>query len=405
MTMRLLAFFLLFAPQSDPDRELIDRMRSDAPYERNHAYTQLQRLGKNAVPALLRVSRDQDADLLVRARLLLKTIELRESLPPALLREFPGLDGRLAQTGSEWTAVLFETVRYGDNGPAHPALRRSHLNALAEGALRGAQTRDEIVAVCKIVDHHRLHGAVPELRRLLASSDSDLRRTALALLASFRIDGLEEDLPALLEDPDLVSCVRSRLYRMRRAAFVPVLLKYLAEGSPEAREAAGELLLDLQRPETLPAFLPLLRDPDPTIRRLAVTAAERMDAPDLVARMLDLVADPDPLVRERVVRVLRRSGMPGVSCFIRPMLKADDADVRNAAIQVLWWIGAKESGPDLAALLEDPDPEVRHEALRGLRAFHLQEPLPAILRRLTDPSEDLRQEAAEVLLSLGCKEV
>ena len=111
MTMRLLALFLLFAPQSDPVRELIDRMRSDAPHERNHAYTQLQRLGKNAVPALLRVSRDQDADLVVRARLLLKTIELRESLPPALLRELPGLEERLAQTGSEWTAALFEAVR------------------------------------------------------------------------------------------------------------------------------------------------------------------------------------------------------------------------------------------------------------------------------------------------------
>src|SRR5262247_1678187 len=136
MTMRLLALLLLLPPQSDPVRELIDRMRSDAPQERNRAYAQLQSLGKSAVPALLRVSKEQDADLVVRARLLLRTFELRESLPPDLLRHLPGLEERLAQGWGEWTAALIDGTRWTDNGPAHPSLRRSHLNALAEGALR-----------------------------------------------------------------------------------------------------------------------------------------------------------------------------------------------------------------------------------------------------------------------------
>src|SRR5215471_3438552 len=124
MTIRIVALVLLLAPQSDPVRELIDRMRSDAPQERNRAYAQLQRLGKAAVPALQRVAKDQDADLVVRARLLLKTFELRESLPPALIRELPGLEGRLAQGWGEWTAAFREGTRSTDSGPAHPALRR-----------------------------------------------------------------------------------------------------------------------------------------------------------------------------------------------------------------------------------------------------------------------------------------
>src|SRR5258706_7515938 len=134
---RLLPLLLLLSPQTDPVRDLVDRLRSEHPGEREQAFRKIQDLGRAAAPQLALAATGRDPELAERSRLLLRTLEIRESLPAPLLREVPRLEQRLALGPSEWTRALLEASPFTEEGrQKHPSLRRKDLDALAGEAVR-----------------------------------------------------------------------------------------------------------------------------------------------------------------------------------------------------------------------------------------------------------------------------
>ena len=100
---QLLLVLLLGATQGDPAEEAIRRLGSEVASERDGAAARLKQLGEDARPALERAARDADLEIADRARLMLRALEIRKSLPAVLLKTFPGVEDRLATGDPAWT--------------------------------------------------------------------------------------------------------------------------------------------------------------------------------------------------------------------------------------------------------------------------------------------------------------
>src|SRR5262245_28221906 len=100
---RLLLVLLLGATQEDPAAEAIRRLGSEIAAERDGAAARLKALGEDARPALERAACDGDLEIADRARLMLRALDIRKSLPPVLLQTFPGVEDRLATGDPAWT--------------------------------------------------------------------------------------------------------------------------------------------------------------------------------------------------------------------------------------------------------------------------------------------------------------
>src|SRR6185436_16845208 len=103
----LLLVLLLGATQEDPAADAIRRLGSEIGAELDRAAAALKVLGDAARPSLERAARDGDLEIADRARLILLALEIRKSLPPALLKTFPAIEDRLATGDPAWTHFLF----------------------------------------------------------------------------------------------------------------------------------------------------------------------------------------------------------------------------------------------------------------------------------------------------------
>src|SRR4051812_41554826 len=112
---------LFLLPSQDPSvRDLIERMKAEDAGERNHAFTRLRSLGRTAEPELRAAAGDVDSELAARSRTLLRGLDLRRSLSPTILEEFPGLPERAAVDPEVWVATLLEAAE------DHLEARRRH---------------------------------------------------------------------------------------------------------------------------------------------------------------------------------------------------------------------------------------------------------------------------------------
>ena len=101
-----LGLLLLLPSQDPPVRELVDGMRAESAGLRHHAFTRLRSLGPAAEPELRIAAGELDSEVAARSQTLLRSLDLRRSLSPRLLQNFPDLPERAAENPGVWLGAL-----------------------------------------------------------------------------------------------------------------------------------------------------------------------------------------------------------------------------------------------------------------------------------------------------------
>ncbi len=275
----ILALFL--AQQNDPAK-LVELLRSDLVVERDDAFGRLRELGERAVPALEEAVRDPDSEVSGLAREILRRIEIRRSMSPALRKALPLAETRIYVAGSRaWAAAFLEAVEL-----PGPGLGRQDLDPLAGFALAGAEGTGDLRRICEAVRERRLRGAVPELRKLLKHSSRDIIAAVVETLGWVGTRELVPEILPLLEENYLYlrGSAAAALGRLGAKEAVPALLERLKDPQPYVRRHALDALGRIGAPESAPVFKALLKDPElgPTAARWLCTTGDRDGVPLLL---------------------------------------------------------------------------------------------------------------------------
>src|SRR5438552_3287865 len=188
-------------------RELIDKLSADDVGVREDAMQKLKAMGRAAAPALKEALGASDSETIRRAKHLLRMLEIRETLPAELLREFPGVEDRLAAGSHEWTLLFLRVCKefaQVKSRSSPPVLGKPHLQALVAEAIRGADA-PERSAVTSAIQRYSLHRAVPTLVEMLKNDSAEIRKDALWTLAGLECSDIAQEILPLLKDPELSS--------------------------------------------------------------------------------------------------------------------------------------------------------------------------------------------------------
>ena len=153
--MLLITALVLFLPQEETVRKLIEQLSADRIEARAEAFRKLEAIGRPALPELEKAAQDPDGEVSSRAKTLLVRIPIRERLTPALLENVRGIDERLAQ--GEWKDVFLELaadLRQPAERRRFPGVGAEDLSFMAPMAVQRAQTETEKGAVCEAVGEH-----------------------------------------------------------------------------------------------------------------------------------------------------------------------------------------------------------------------------------------------------------
>lgn len=366
----------LFTLASQDPAGLVERLRSETIEEREEAYRKLKELGPRARKELEAAAKSPDAELSARAKILLRVIELRESLSPKLLEAVPGVEDRLAQgDDAAWTQVLLDVG--GRDGRARYRLWGRDLDALAAPALRGARTTREKKAVILLVGEYRLASAAEELSRVAADvrAEGELRERAVGSLGSIDLKGHFRLILQLLKDPN----------RSVAGSAAQVL----------TREYAGFLL---------PEVLPLLKDEHAFARQAAVEAVAQHGGDGGLRQISPLLKDPDARVRLAVVHAYHTRRAKEQAGGLAAGLKDASPFVRGTTAYVLSDLGARDSAPELEETLRDPVAYVRFQAAEALYLLDGEDCLGPLLPLLKDPDRSVRLHVASRLVRIGSRE-
>jgi HEAT repeat protein len=355
----------LLAPLQDDPKALVEKLRAERPEDREDARRKLKALGAAVLPELERLAKSPDAEAAAQARLLIRVIDLMRLLSPRLLKEFPGIEEKLATGGDEvWTETLLTAA---DRNSGRLILFKSaELLPLADRAARGAKTTDQKLAICEVSRGYSLRSAAPTIRGFLASSDPHLRGTAAEALGVLRHQEAIPDILKLIDD-DFDERYFDALFTL---------------------EAKAELIALLQHRE-------------PAVRATAVTHLSGW--PDTKPHILKMLKDPVLSVRGKAAGAAGRVGAKEAIPLIVPLLQNEEFDQVYHALQALADLEAKEAIPDIVKVL-DREGQIRGEAAVALARLKAKETIPKILPHLDDPDGNAQMRIAGALASLGAKE-
>ena len=348
---------------------LVDKLRSERIEERDEAMRQLRAMGRAAAPEIEKASKDDDAEVVARARRLLRIFELEEAAPASLKKAFPGIADRLAEVDSSWTRAFLDSV--------DKDRLRGALDFLAPGALRGARTLQELEQICDWIAEEKLQSALPELLRLLRSPDE--RAAYLAVEATIHLD---------------------------RAKTVPRVLPLLDPGEhKKVRIRALDTLRGLRGEGALTELARLSDDRDSEIRRNAVHTLAHLGTRKAILEVLRFLKDGEQEVRfQAVVSLDILQAREAVRDLIRHLAEEKDDTVRKEVANVLAHWGGAEALPELRRLLKDPAYPVRATAALALGNADDRASTAELLLLLKDTHPRVANAAAWSLCRLGARE-
>lgn len=178
------------------------------------------------------------------------------------------------------------------------------------------------------------------------------------------------------------------------------LLRDLAQGDPDTRMDAAELLAASGDRRALAALVRALHDPDPDVRATICEALGGMADARAVAPLVSLLRDPDDEVRGEAFSALIRIGQDRAGSL--PDYTGEDPRSPSLALTQIVWPADLEAVKLLHEALEDPDPEVRIGAVYALGRMGVAGAFDAVWGLLTvDPDAEVRTAAAFAMGDLG----
>ncbi len=407
--------------------------------QREEAEKKLKALGRLAAADLLEASKGSDSEAASRAKRLLRILDLRETLPPALLKHHPGAEDRLVGGGHEWTKLfLLAAAEVQPNQPrgVPPELRRTDLEPLAAEALRGAETPEEREGVSRIISRLGLLNAVPALVEMLGSTSAEVRAAACYPLGSLERREVAPQIIPLLRDPRTAEAAGSSLVELRAWRSYPAIVALFSDKDAGARRAAVKVVGELRIRDALPALRLLLGDPDPETCREAILALDRMRDRHELGTLIRLARSPDPGIQHAVGFSVSHGHEPEVETAILDWLKNPHPSLLpyavpaagnlrlGAAVPHLLRIIQTEAGDTLATqaarsiaeirdqssikplreLLRHPAAKVQEAVLTALVEMNAREALPDLEPRLASTDAPVRAGTLRALARLGHQE-
>lgn len=291
-------------------------------------------------------------------------------------------------------AVLALCLLAGCKQPADPATLVRHLQE-GDEAQRTAAVERLIALGGGAAD------VLPEIEKAVLAKDAEVRRAAVAVLAT-QPDASRGGLLVALgdADPQIREAASRALGEGGGKKAVAGLVERLGDEDFRVSAAAGRALVQIGEPAR-PALARLVVTGSPELRDRALRALVELGPtaiPDLVAAARAM----DPGVRASVIEslIMLKPEADAVLATYRSALGDADGSVRDCAARALQALGADAApaAPDLVPLLADRDNAGPAAwALRDIGAAAV----PTLVQALAHESEAIRRGAAQTLGTLG----
>lgn len=407
---RAVIVLALVEQQDDPvrqARELVEKLRSEKIEEREEAARKLKEMGEVALPELRKAAESGDAEVVARAKQLLRVIPMAEKLPASLKRAFPNIEDRLASDDPHaWTEAFLAAATHRDVKGLQAVVRADDLDILAGPALRGTIGEEEKIAVIDAVERNYLLAVAPELFRLLRHKEHQVSSRAACALVNLDMRQVVPEILRLLDDPSqhIRHTAIGLLRDLGTREAIPGVIKRLKDSNGEIRNQAAQAIAELEAREAIPELLGALDDPEANRRGEVVEALGRVGAKEAVPKLIGLLNTGNARVRKSAVEALATLGAKEAIPAIVKALGDGESNVQQGAISALKELGAKEAMPEIMKLLEAKGKYVRSWVPYCLPELDAREEIPTLSRLLSDPDADLRTGAAWALGQMGVKE-
>jgi HEAT repeat protein len=196
------------------------------------------------------------------------------------------------------------------------------------------------------------------------------------------------------------------VYTLKGNECVPAcdeLLKLLLDNEPDIRKAALDVVTTYKLDATWEHVIAALKDKRGPERAAAIDAMGRAGVKSAVPALMALAADKDAETRYAIVRALGRLGDPAAQDAIAMLLADPDLRVRTGAADAVAELKLKALGKNLVAMLGDDAWQVQAAVIK---AIGITRPVEAILPliELLRKSGRLREDAADALFLVTTKD-
>lgn len=289
----------------------------------------LVRVGKTAVPGLLKLLNDSNNDLHQRALAILQKLGVEPMtetyLRPVAYGKWKDLDG----VGAPTLTVLDAELKDVNRGKRYTA----------------------VLTLANFCDAR----AVPGLTTALVDTDREIRETATRALVKIKAGAVDHLLETLRNGPAELRAKAAVVlgYIGANRARDP-LVAALKDADPGVRGAAAEALAAYQDARTIAPLLALLRDPQAQVRFSVVGTLWRISSPQVIDGLVSALRDPDSSTRKRAAQALGNIGSERV---LGPLLRLfeEDREVRlEAALAVAKIHPPRGIRPLLAVAADQP---------------------------------------------------
>ncbi len=374
--------------------------------------------GKQAVPALLGVPRNEKSDLPLPVLMALS------HLAPDAPEVAPLLAPYVSLSSLQSNSLPIETSRLGPTGmplildqirkrglehyDVFSGVNRSAL-PLFTAALKDEGKWVRAVAATTLGNlKAEAAGAVPQLLLLLHDKEIPVRACAMEALVKIGLPpGTMQLFVERLRDSEDAGAAASALASLGKPGIV-VLRQVFASASSELRITILDGAYSAGR-DALPLLLDGLQHPDEEVRRRSATGLRRSPAAldEVLPQLIAALADKDAKTRDEIVTCLGLIVPPRrevVLLLAKTMLDAD-SDVSSSAAAALKNFGphARAAVPQLLDALKHLEPGVRYKAAAVLGAMGSvrRDVVLALCASLKDSAEIVRIAAADAIGRLG----
>ena len=408
-----------FQESQEGIQRLIEQLGSEEISVREEAELKLKAIGENAEPGLKKAAEGKDPELSARALRLLRRIQIIRRLTPTFIQVRPEVIDRLA-SGDDlaWTTVLLEVQSSDPSGrPRYLKLRRLDLEPLLAEAFKGANSSKLKSDLCSFCLDWRIRAAIPQIGKLLADRDVEVRQSAAYVLGQFEAVEFTANIAGLLKDPApaMRAQAATSLAALGARAHLPdivaliawpgthrrgVLRAIAALGATEhtkqvlaclednsCRDTAIETLGQLRARDYSDRVAPLLRDPSTEMRSIAAEALGRMGSRDHADAVIPIMEDADWNCGIRGVLAISAIGSTRHVPKLIPLLRDSRYPVRIYAVRAVMKLGGPEYIPELAALIRDPERGPRNAAMSALIQLKSKKHYGSILEVLSKETD------------------
>ncbi len=362
------------------------RLAAEDPQMNIRAADALVRIGKPAIPELISIAEERDATNAMTAIMALGRLEDSRALE-VLSNQCTNNSPAIRATAVEALGRLGESkaVRYLVRGLSDPdlgvrmqaavALRKAGdkraVDALIE-ALRDPDPdiQEQIVAALAACGDQ---AAVQPLLAILPTAQNDLLIAVAEALGKLGHESAVPNLCALLESPQTTENRAARLKildalrRLKNAASLPVLVKFLHDPLPEIRERIVDTLGLIGDSSVVVELEAMLKqDRSDAVRAACARALGEIGDPESVEALEEALSDTLQ-VRIKAAIALGQIGASSAMLSLTAMLRDQVPEIRYHASQALAEIGDKRSIRPIEVLAVDSDPMVARGAFKALQ--------------------------------------